>query len=349
MRLFLLRHDKVRPPVGPIAGAFFALLALLLAGPAARADEIAAPAPIIAVGDLHGDYDAFAAILAAAGLIDESGDWSGGDAIFVQLGDVPDRGPQSRKIIERLMALEKQAPRKGGRVVALIGNHEAMNVTGDLRYVSAEEYAAFATRKSKRLRDAYLKKNFAAIAAYYRRKDATLSDDAVKIAFEKDTPPGYLEHRLAWSPKGKVGAWVASHDAIAIIGDSLFVHGGVSATYAKRQVDEINKSVRAALNVGGGAILEDALGPLWFRGLSSETAGGLADLEAALSAYGVKRIVTGHTPQLAGVKALYDGRVIIADTGASKAYGGTRSFVRIEGDKVTANDNGVETTLSGGQ
>ena len=85
----------------------------------------------VAVGDVHGDYDQLAAVLKSAGLIDEQGNWSGGKTHLVQNGDVLDRGPDSRKAMDLLMRLEKQAAEAGGYVHALIGNHEAMNVYGD--------------------------------------------------------------------------------------------------------------------------------------------------------------------------------------------------------------------------
>ena len=167
-----------------VSAAAFALAAVFAgAGCAASAKPSATSPPIIAVGDIHGDYDAYVSILREAGLIDAKGKWSGGRSILVQLGDIPDRGPDTRKIIEHLMGLEKAARRKGGRVAALIGNHEAMNVTGDLRYVTPEEYAAFATRKSPKTRAAYFKKNFATLAEFYRGKDPALTDDGVKAAF----------------------------------------------------------------------------------------------------------------------------------------------------------------------
>lgn len=314
----------------------------------ARASASDASHPIFAVGDLHGDYDAYFSILRAAELIDAKGKWSGGNAILVQLGDVSDRGPDTKKIIEHLMKLEKQAKRKGGRVTALIGNHEAMNVIGDLRYVTPEEYNAFATKKSVKLRDAHFKQNFAALAEFYRMKDPALTDEGVKTAYEKDIPLGYIEHRTAWGLKGKIGAWVASHDAVAKIGETLFVHGGISAAYASSTIEDINENVRGALKSGGGPILEDEAGPLWHRGLAEETTAGEADLTAALASFGVKRIVIGHTPQLQGITALYGGRVIAADTGASKVYGGTRSFLRIDESGVFANDNGETKPLPEG-
>lgn len=322
--------------------------AAALAGAAVLLGQAVAAPPIVAVGDLHGDYEAYVAILSNANLIDKKGKWAGGDAILVQLGDVPDRGPDTKKIVEHLMKLERQAARKGGRVEALIGNHDAMMVIGDLRYVTPEEYAAFATSKSKRVRETYYKANAAALADFYRKKDPALSDEGVKAAFERDTPLGFIEHRAAWGPKGKFGAWVASHDAVVKIGDTLFVHGGIGAAYAAKSIEEINADVRAALKAGGGAILEDEAGPLWHRALAEETPAGEAELAAALAAYEVNRIVIGHTPQIKGAKALYGGRVIAADTGASKYYGGTRSFVRIDAAGVVANDDGVERPLPPG-
>ena len=70
---------------------------------------------IVAVGDVHGDYDQLAATLKSAGLIDDQGNWTGGKTHLVQVGDVLDRGPDSRKAMDLLMRLEKQAP-GGGRL-----------------------------------------------------------------------------------------------------------------------------------------------------------------------------------------------------------------------------------------
>jgi hypothetical protein len=199
------------------------------------------------------------------------------------------------------------------------------------------------------LRDKYFKARFAELATYYRSKDATLTDDGVRDAFFKDVPLGYLEHRAAWSPKGEVGKWVSSHDAMRVVGDTLFLHGGVSAVYAPFTTDEINQRVRAALKgTGDEQILEDQNGPLWFRGLAEETPQGEAEVAAALTKYNVKRIVIGHTPSLTGIKALYGGRVIDIDTGISAPFNGSRSFLKIEGDNVTAYNNGAPTALSAG-
>ncbi len=94
------------------------------------------PTRIVAVGDLHGDMEQTLAVFQLAGIIDSEGHWSAGNAVFVQTGDQTDRGPDSKGIIELLVRLETEAEAAGGRVVALIGNHEVMNVQGDWRYVT---------------------------------------------------------------------------------------------------------------------------------------------------------------------------------------------------------------------
>ena len=90
---------------------------------------------LVAIGDAHGDFQQFVDLLKSANLLDRRNRWSGEDAILVQLGDLPDRGPDTRKIMDLLIKLEKAAARKGGQVVTLIGNHDAMNMYNDLRYV----------------------------------------------------------------------------------------------------------------------------------------------------------------------------------------------------------------------
>lgn len=72
-----------------------------------------------AVGDIHGRFDLLEAALA---VIERHS--RGVKRRIVFLGDYIDRGPDSRKVVERLMAL-----REAGDVVCLKGNHEELAVT----------------------------------------------------------------------------------------------------------------------------------------------------------------------------------------------------------------------------
>ena len=94
---------------------------------------------VVAVGDVHGDFSRFVMVLRHAGLIDNSKNWCGGKTRLVQTGDILDRGPDSRLVMDLIMKLEQQAPIQGGAVHFLLGNHESMLLSGDIRYVHPGE------------------------------------------------------------------------------------------------------------------------------------------------------------------------------------------------------------------
>ena len=123
---------------------FASAAACLAGGPAlGQQDTFSGVERIVAVGDVHGDCAQLVTVLRAASVIDANENWIGGRTHLVQTGDVLDRGPDSRKAMDLLMKLEKQAADANGAVHALIGNHEAMVLMGDTRYVSEGENKAF--------------------------------------------------------------------------------------------------------------------------------------------------------------------------------------------------------------
>ncbi len=338
--------------------------ALALAMPAAAAPPLLHR--IVAVGDLHGDFAAWRDIARAAKLVDGNGGWIGGDTVLVQTGDVVDRGPDSLKIVQDLIRLQREAPRAKGQVIALVGNHEAMNVTGDFRYVSAGDYATFVDDKSVLRRENVYESNKKLIESFYRQRDPRMDGDAIKQAWLKTTPLGSIEHRVAWAPKGTIGRWIVDNPAIVMLDGTIFVHGGISPAYAHMAIDEINRQVKAALSAAttdSQSIINDELGPLWYRGLviptEDSTDGTSAktpaaaraaaqptvedQLQSLLPAFGAKRIVIGHTPILSGIAMLYGGRLIRIDTGISSVYGGKVSYLEILDGNPTAHT--VERSL----
>src|SRR5450432_72649 len=152
------------PMMTRLLASLVALLAMVFAGSARAQSAWDHVSRVVVIGDLHGDYGKFHDQLTQAGLIGRHDAWSGGATHLVQLGDVPDRAPDTRRILDLLMRLEPQARRAGGYVHALIGNHEAMNMEGDLRYTTPGEFAAFTDGDSARKRDVY----YAAVVAYLK-------------------------------------------------------------------------------------------------------------------------------------------------------------------------------------
>lgn len=332
--------------------ALFRLLAAALAGLFLAATPAFAQAQwdnvsrIVAIGDLEGDYEKFTDMLRTAQLIDARNNWSGGAAHLVQLGDIPDRGPNSRMIMDLLMRLEPQARRAGGYVHALIGNHEAMNVEGDLRYTHPGEYAAFVTRNSARERNRYYERYVRALRANPPAAGLPAFDAAYRAQWDIEHPLGWVEHRAAWSPTGRYGRWIATHDAAIRINDTLFVHGGLGPSFAAAPRPGMNDAVR--LNVRGREspafpdIQHNQEGPLWYRGLSQNPeASETANLENILRSQGVARVIVGHTKVTSTVLPRFNGRVLIADIAVPRGHSDPHAFLIFE--------NGGWTTVHRGQ
>lgn len=207
------------------------------------------PDHIVVIGDVHGDFEDFCSILKRAGLVNDQNHWIASKTTFVQPGDTIDRGPKSREVMDLLMQLQKEAADSGGRVVPLLGNHEVMNIIGDLRYVSTQGYAEFADNDSeKRRQSAY--QDYAAWRQKYGSFLTGLKQPVLPATQEEwmsAHPPGFVEYREALSPEGAYGKWLRTHDAAAKVGDTLFLHGGISPSVASMPIDQINSEVRQEL------------------------------------------------------------------------------------------------------
>jgi len=333
-----------------IAKTVLAALIFMMASPAATQKQ---PPRIVAVGDLHGDFDAWQAIARDAGIIDGQGHWIGGKTILVQMGDVTDRWQDSLKIVRSLMQLQKEAPRKGGKIIVILGNHEAMNLLGDNRYTTSGEYAAFVDAQSEARREHVYEANRAQLETAYRARDPKLTPEQVRASWMAEHPLGWVEHRLAWAPSGELGKWATENPAILKIGVTLFAHGGISLEYARQPLDGVNKRVASAMAAGDdnpGSVLNDPLGPLWYRGLVMNDSDANAvrtglkppaplltsdqELNAVLALYNAQRLVIGHTPSLKGIEIIDNGRLARIDTGISRYYGGPLSWLEISGDRM---------------
>lgn len=306
---------------------------------------------IVAIGDIHGAQDELAEILTAVGLIDAERRWSGGQTHLVATGDLLDRGDFGRQVMDMLMRLEEEAAAAGGAVHLVLGNHEVMNLSGDLRYVSAGDYLQFGSEPAG------------------------------------GRPPGYLERRGALAPDGPYGAWLLGRPVALVINELLFVHGGVSGLLEGLSLEQINAAAandirrflagwqtlveagqleelddfgRIRSKAGNlasseadellrtaaadiGAALEGLPfhpeGPLWYRGtaLCHEYAEA-PTTRKVLEQLGVRGVVIGHTvTQDRRISSRLAGEVLRIDTGMNRAaYGGIPSALVIEGGQLTA-------------
>ena len=216
--------------------------------------QLAAPAPplaaqaaerIVAIGDIHGAIDEFRRILKVAGLADDSGRWTGGKTALLQTGDYTDRGAGTRAVLDLLMALEPQAKKAGGLASALLGNHEVMNLIGDTRDVTPEIFMTFAdARSAARQKDEWERYAKLGPAKAAKGEPVPAVYQQTAQAWLAAHPPGYVEYRDAFGPRGKYGAWLRGKPIVTQYGGSIFMHAGIAPERAPVKIEELNVRVR---------------------------------------------------------------------------------------------------------
>jgi len=312
---------------------------------------------IVAMGDLHGGYHNFVTILKGTGLVNADLHWTGGQTHLVQVGDVMDRGPDARKILDLMIRLETEAEASGGKVHMLIGNHEESNLTGLAfdypGYMTLEQFLSF------------LPEN------YRRRLENKYRKNRGERIFKKNTPflPLTWETRKFWSKimtdKGAqkkyfinfnnlYGKWILKRNAIIKINGIIFVHGGVSERLSTWKLQDLNKTVRKELKIiqkvqiyeepYDGTKFKIAYnddGLYWYRGLAQnheeefqeEVLRILANLKA-------KYMVIGHTTFRDPLNSLKDitrfnGKIFTIDTGIAAYYGSRISALIIQSGRFS--------------
>jgi hypothetical protein len=244
---------------------------------------------------LHGDLGGARAALRAAGAIDDRDRWIGGELVVVQTGDVLDRGDDEQAILDLVAKLEGEARAAGGALIMLLGNHELMNAAGDFRYVTPGALHDF---------------------------DDTPGLDTAKWQRAPEAMRGRI---AALGPGGVYAKRLAAHAVIAIVGDTVFSHAGITGEWAA-QIEAVNRSSRCWLDGQAGGVDAKPLAlasddsPVWTRAYGFDAA-DCAQAKTALAALGLKRMVVGHTVQKS-INAQCNDTVWRIDVGLSKIYGG---------------------------
>ena len=233
-------HDRMTPLLRISFNTLLLLTSLFLgAQPVAAKDwTFNNVERVVAIADIHGAYDAMVSTLQSADILGDELQWSGGQSHLVIVGDILDRGPKSRAAMDLLMRLEGEAEAAGGRVHVLIGNHESMLLTGDMRYVSAEEYAAFASEEDLDER-----------AQWFEHFVVREGGDPVELRqrFDENFPVGYFAMRRSFRADGQYGRWLLTKSIIAVINGTAFVHGGLPPMVAEIGLDGINGDLQKGL------------------------------------------------------------------------------------------------------
>jgi hypothetical protein len=282
-------------------------------GPGTDPDFLRLPAPnrLVAIADTHGSMWALRSALELAGAVDSSGNWSGGDLVVVITGDFLDRGDDEIAMMDLLQRLSKQSRNAGGALRVLTGNHEAANVGGKFMEVTEKGYTEF-------------------------RSEVPASE--LKSPFAKKFKKKERARAVAFRPGGPRASWLAGNPVVLMVGDTLFVHGGVLPEHVQYGLGRINREMREWM-LGKApkrpVYLLGSNGPLWTRRYSRDVDHeACKDLNQVLQATGAARMVVGHTVQPT-INSACDGKVWRIDTGMNPtAYKGPIEVLEIQGSSV---------------
>jgi hypothetical protein len=274
---------------------------------------------IVAFGDVHGDLDATRRALRLAGAIDENDRWIGGNLVVVQTGDQLDRGDDERAILDLFARLVPEAAAAGGAFHPLNGNHELMNGHLDLRYITERGFRDFDGAVDLPAPDAF--------------PPDSLMADTLLASF----PPEHRARVAAFRPGAPYALLLARRNTIVMVGDNVFVHGGVLPHHAEYGIERINEEIRAWLR-GDSPAPESSRGsdsPIWTRLYSSAPDEEACQvLEETLEMLGARRMFVGHTVHRQGITPYCDARVWAIDVGMASYYGGPLEVVEIRGDDI---------------
>ena len=222
---------------------------------------------ILAVSDIHGEYEAFVDFLQKAGVVNSDRHWSYGNGHLVVNGDIVDRGDGVTESLWLVYRLEQEAKRAGGRVHFTLGNHEKMILRGDNRYIN-EKYIEGTAKKSRILH---------------------------QDLFGQDTELGRwlrTKHTMI-----RLNDILFVHGGIS---PELLKRGWDIETVNSKVREYLNWSTTQTAFAEEPRFLFGKEGPLWYRGFfkpedSSWQQLSEAEVNAVLRFYDVSAIVVGHT------------------------------------------------------
>ncbi|MBB1059621.1 metallophosphoesterase [Lysobacter spongiae] len=248
---------------------------------------------LAALSDVHGQYALMVRLLQANRILDDRGDWAWGDGHLVLVGDVFDRGPRVNEIFWKLYALEQQAREAGGGLHVLLGNHEAMVLYRDLRYVN-DRYFATANALGIAYTDLY---GPGSVIGDWLRSRPVIARIDDMLFVHGGMSPAFL--------------------ALGI--DNETANDRYRASLGMPRTLTRDDPRYAPLYDGRDS-------PIWYRGYFDPDALDPAGMDAVLDRLGVAHVVVGHT-SMAHVESHRGGRVIAVDSSIKDGESGELLFV----------------------
>lgn len=236
---------------------------------------------IFVVSDIEGNFKVFTKFLLKNKIIDENFNWIFGKGHLVCNGDFFDRGNDVTACLWLIYKLEKEAEKKGGKVHFVLGNHEEMNLRGDVKYVHLK-YKALAAQLKIPYKELYGRES--ELGRWLRTKNSVLKINDILFVH------GGLSTKLIYDK------------------------------YTLEEINQLtqnyigeDKNYLKFINYRASVIF-DTEGPMWYRGYcgSKYTDISQEDIESILNYYKASHIVVGHTV-VEEVQALFNNKVILID------------------------------------
>ena len=234
---------------------------------------------LLVLSDIEGNFAAFRKLLQANKVIDEDLKWKFDDGQLVLVGDFFDRGQQVTEVLWFIYSLEEKAKAEGGYVHFILGNHEIMNLSGDLRYVD-KKYLEEANLLKQQYVSLYNENS--ELGRWLRTKNVI--EKIGNIIFTHGGISGNINRMNISIPD-------INKLARPYYADTLY-------NYTDQKSDTLFSD----------------LGPFWYRGYYDKTNPGIpSQIDSSLSQFNANHIVTGHTIVADTISVWYNGRLLNTD------------------------------------
>jgi hypothetical protein len=254
------------------------------------------PKKMLILSDIEGQFGAFRKLLQGNGVIDSNYQWTFGNGHLVLIGDFVDRGDMVTEVLWLIYSLESQALAAGGKVHYVLGNHEVMNMNGELDYVHPR-YMEHA--RMLQLPYIHLFGKQSEIGRWMGSKN--VAERVGNILFTHGGMSAYIN--IMELP-------------LKDLNDSCRLYYNDTAyNYPSPHTQ----------------ILFSDMGPFWYRGYYTGQRATQAQVDSTLRLYDARYITTGHTVIARQIVTLYEGKVINTDLQHAK---GITEALLVEGNKM---------------
>lgn len=238
------------------------------------------------VSDIEGNFGAFRKLLQANAVIDENFNWTFGDGHLVLTGDFVDRGIQQTEVLWFIYVLEEKAEAAGGHVHFVLGNHEIMNMNGDLRYLHAK----------------------------YTEGNSLMNEHHMTLYGENSEIGRWLRTKNIVQ---KVGNILYAHAGISQAVNNL----EMGAPRINKMARPYYPDTTYQYEDPKTEVLFSDDGPFWYRGYYHGAIRATASqIDSTLSLFKVKHIATGHTVIADTISLLFGGKVFNTDVHHAKGH-----------------------------